>query len=360
MAGFRILDHRACRIGGGWRYNLGFMSGRKGHGQELEGLADRVRGLRVLVVGDVMLDRFVRGKVTRISPEAPVPVVTVTEEAAFPGGAANVARNLAACGVGVELCGWVGADEAGRELKRLLVREKIGTSGVQVHPAMPTVVKTRVVARGQQLVRVDREQAPALDKGVLARMEAHLIGMIPGVDAVIVEDYGKGFVTQGLVNRIVELTKRGGVPLMVDPNPNNPLCWRGATAIKPNRAEAYHVAGMPLDDSEESLVRVAARLRSIWQVPLLLITLGERGMALFEKGRKPYLSPTKAREVFDVSGAGDTSIALFTVALAAGCPASLAVEIANHAAGVVVGKLGTATLTMNEFHQILQQVRDGI
>ncbi len=335
------------------------MSRRDESGEGLAGLAGKVRGLRVLVAGDVMLDRFVRGKVSRISPEAPVPVVMVTEEEAFPGGAANVARNLAACGVKVELCGWVGADGAGRELKRLLAREKIGTAAVAVHPGMPTVVKTRVVARGQQLVRVDRERRPLPDEEATKRVEASLARLIPTVDAVILEDYGKGFLTQRMADRILALAREAGVPVTVDPNPNNPLMWRGATAIKPNRAEAYHVAGFPDDESDETLAGVAARLRSLWKVPLLLITLGERGMVLFEREKRPYYSPTKAREVFDVSGAGDTSIAFFTVALAAGCRPSVAVEIANHAAGVVVGKLGTATVSPEEFRKILCEVGEG-
>lgn len=325
----------------------------------VDDLLGRLRALRILVAGDVMLDRFVRGKVSRISPEAPVPVVAVTDEEAFPGGAANVARNLAACGVRVELCGLVGRDAAGRELKRLLGRARIGTGGLVEHVGMPTVVKTRVVARGQQLVRVDRERAPGWDAALTREVAGRLAERIPSVDAVILEDYGKGFLTQEVVDAVMAVAGKVGVPVLVDPNPNNPLRWRGALAIKPNRAEAYHAAGQPLDESDEGLEKVALRLQKMWGAPLLLITLGERGMTLFERGQKPYRSATKAREVFDVSGAGDTSIAFFTAALAAGCPAREATEIANHAAGVVVGKLGTAVVTRAELEVILRDVAEG-
>jgi D-beta-D-heptose 7-phosphate kinase/D-beta-D-heptose 1-phosphate adenosyltransferase len=316
--------------------------------EEITLLFQRFKQLRLLVVGDLMIDRFLRGKVTRISPEAPVPVLHVTEEEAFPGGAANVARNLAACGVKTFICGTIGNDSAGRDLKKLMQADKINATSVVIHPSTPTVVKTRVIARSQQLVRVDRESAPVANARVTASLQKHLTTLIPKMDGVILEDYGKGLLTQELVQLIFDLAHRARVPVTVDPNPHNPLNWSGASAIKPNLSEACHVAGLAVNDSPEHLQEVARRLQKKWQTPLLLMTLGEHGMALFEKGKPFYLSPTKAREVFDVSGAGDTSIAFFTAALAAGLSARTATEIANHAAGIVVGKLGTATVTPEE------------
>lgn len=311
-----------------------------------------MRRQRILVVGDVMLDRFVRGKVSRISPEAPVPVVHVTQETAHVGGAANVARNLAELGVRCTICGVIGSDAAGRELTALLKADRIGTQGLLVESSFPTSVKTRIIARQQQVVRVDWEERIALAAARTKALKQYLTRAIPRHDAVIIEDYGKGFVTQDLVSSIFGICRKEGKLVAVDPNVNNPLDYSGATVLKPNRLEAAAAAGQPFDSLAEARTSGAGLVRR-WKLPHLLVTMGEEGMLLFEKGKAPYHTPTRAREVFDVSGAGDTVIAFFTSALAAGLGGRVSAEIANHAAGVVVSKLGTATVTPDELRKSL-------
>lgn len=325
----------------------------------LRALLDRFAGLRVLVVGDLMLDEFVWGRVARISPEAPVPVVEVSHTSAYPGGAANVARNLREFSLNVAVMGLVGTDEHAGRLRELLTAGNIALDLLQEDERWQTIVKTRVIARQQHVVRVDRERRadPAMLTAVHARALGLLEGRMADFDAVILEDYGKGFLNQPFVDALTGRAAATGVRLTVDPNPRNPLSWRGATAVKPNRAEAFAAAGRPFHadghdapERDEELLEVGRTLLDRWQPRAgLLVTLGEQGMMLFEPdGGTPVHLPTRAREVFDLSGAGDTAIALFTLALAAGGTAVEASEVANHAAGVVVGKLGTATLTPAE------------
>jgi D-beta-D-heptose 7-phosphate kinase/D-beta-D-heptose 1-phosphate adenosyltransferase len=320
----------------------------------LESLLSVFRTKRLLVIGDVMLDRFIWGAVSRISPEAPVPVVEVKREDAYPGGAANVARNLLPFCARVSVSGLVGDDVFASELDGLLAGSGIDTQGLLRDPEYQTIVKTRIVARNQQVVRIDREKRRALSEVMRARAQAFFAEMLPEVDAIIIEDYGKGFLTQALVDGLAELTRGTNVIVTVDPNPNNPLHWRGATAIKPNRSEAFQAAGLDEsglrspDSLESALQELGHRLFAQWDTKMLLITLSEQGMALLKKDQAPYRLPALAREVFDVSGAGDTAIALFTLALAAGATDEEAAEISNHASGVVVGKIGTATLTPGE------------
>ncbi len=309
---------------------------------------EKIQQQKVLVLGDLMLDQFIWGKVNRISPEAPVPVVHVTHESAYPGGAANVARNLSDFGLSVHVGGILGNDANGSSLLRLLEAAGISTQAILPLMGFPTIIKTRIIARHQQVVRVDREERHQLTEHDLRQLLPRLLNVLPQVNAVILEDYGKGFITQDLVSKIVGLAKRNGTIVAVDPNPNNPLDWSGVTVLKPNRQEAYAAAGMPFAEDEDSLFEAGNRLLDKWQIPYLLVTLGEEGMILFHPPEKPYHTPTRAREVFDVSGAGDTAIAFFTAALAAGLPGTEAAEVANHAAGVVVGKLGTATLKPEE------------
>lgn len=320
----------------------------------LDSLLSAFRTKRLLVVGDVMLDEFIWGAVSRISPEAPVPVVEVKSEDAYPGGAANVARNLLPFCAQVSVSGLVGEDSFASELDGLLAASGINTAGLLRDPEYQTIVKTRIVARNQQVVRIDREKRRALSDAMRAKALEFFAGMLPQVDAIILEDYGKGFLTQALVDDLAVLTKDTGIIVTVDPNPNNPLHWRGASAIKPNRSEAFQAAG--LDETglrspatlDAALEELGRRLFSQWDTEMLLITLSEQGMALLKKNELPYRLPALAREVFDVSGAGDTAIALFTLALTAGATPQEAAEISNHASGVVVGKVGTATLTPAE------------
>jgi len=309
---------------------------------------------RILVIGDVMLDHFVWGNVRRISPEAPVPVVEVVREDLFPGGAANVARNLAAFTSHSFIMGRVGSDSAAQQLRGLLETEGVSTDTLVVHDTLPTISKTRIAARQQQIVRVDRETLAPLSDGELAEVERIVRARLPELDALIIEDYGKGFITQPLVSMLTRLAQEANKLITVDPSPRNPLDWRGASLVKPNRLEAFAAAG--IDDrhnaghaaQDPQLLEVGKRLLDKWQVPHVLVTLGEQGMIIFSADAPPHHIPTRAREVYDVSGAGDTAIALLTLALASGMNLHDAAEVANHASGIVVGKLGTATLTPAE------------
>jgi rfaE bifunctional protein kinase chain/domain len=309
---------------------------------------------RILVVGDLILDEFVWGKVSRISPEAPVPVVEVSSDSYFPGGAANVARNLREFAQEVHVMGVTGQCQHAQHLRRLLAEGGIRTDTLQSHSHYQTIVKTRIIARQQHVVRIDREKPAALLPEHAAVALEQLERLLPQIDAVIVEDYGKGLLSQGFVDSICDLTQQAGKILAVDPNPKNPLHWRHLSVIKPNRAEAFASAGRPQTEPSDppehdpSLLEVGRLLMEKWAPENLLITLGEQGVLLFSEDKAPYHAPTRAREVFDVSGAGDTVIALFTLALSAGVSAAQAAEIANHASGVVVGKLGTATVSPEE------------
>lgn len=319
---------------------------------------------KILVVGDVMLDEFLWGKVTRISPEAPVPVVDVQRRAAYPGGAANVARNVASLGAQAGIAGVIGDDEPGRHLVRLLTDKNIGTSGMRVTPLRPTTHKTRVCAitrqlhdhleieDQQQIVRVDDEVRAGLDPESKEWLFARLREEIQAHDAIILEDYAKGLIDQELVSFVLAEARAAKKIVAIDPNPNNPCHWSGGTVLKPNRREAFLSAGLPYSTDEAETLKAGEILLKKHEVRYLLITLGEAGMLLLEQGQKPYHTPTRAQEVFDVSGAGDTAIAAFTLALTAGATGIEAAEIANHAAGVVVGKLGTATLSLEELREI--------
>jgi D-beta-D-heptose 7-phosphate kinase/D-beta-D-heptose 1-phosphate adenosyltransferase len=319
---------------------------------------------KILVVGDLMLDEFLWGKVMRISPEAPVPILEVQRRAAYPGGAANVARNLASLGGQAALAGVIGNDEPGRRLREILGGEKIGAESVRATSSRPTTHKTRVCAitrqlhdhleieDQQQIVRVDHESRQGLDAESKAWLFDRLRLEIARHDAIILEDYAKGLIDQELVTRVIDEAKKSGKIVAIDPNPNNPFDWSGATVLKPNRKEAFQAVGLPYSTDEEAILKAGSVLQKRHAVRDLLITLGEAGMLLLEEGQKPYHTPTRAQEVFDVSGAGDTAIAAFTLALAAGANGVEAAEIANHAAGVVVGKLGTATLTAHELWEM--------
>jgi D-beta-D-heptose 7-phosphate kinase/D-beta-D-heptose 1-phosphate adenosyltransferase len=300
-----------------------------------------------------MLDEFVWGNVGRISPEAPVPVVEVDRDSSDPGGAANVARNLREFTSSVTLLGMVGNDPAGTKLEHLLGQEGISTEGLFKEGEVPTIVKTRIIAQRQQVVRIDREiRSPSGSSrpGVMAAVP----GLVAGADAIVIEDYGKGFVDQALVEAILEASRKHGTLVTCDPNPKNPLEWNGLAAIKPNRSEAFAAAGRTATPSlhqpmqDEALREVGEILLRRWNAGALLVTLSEQGMMLFRQGQEPYHTPTKAREIFDVSGAGDTSISLYTLAIAGGATPVEAAELANHAAGIVVGKLGTATCSRSE------------
>jgi D-beta-D-heptose 7-phosphate kinase/D-beta-D-heptose 1-phosphate adenosyltransferase len=309
---------------------------------------------RVLVLGDVMLDQFIWGGVSRISPEAPVPVVDFERESFMPGGAANVARNLTSFNVPTELFGAIGNDDAGRKLQKLLAGQNIGCTGLVKNSARHTSVKTRIVAHKQQVVRIDRETRDGLDAKLAGSLLAGLKARLPRTDAVIVGDYGKGVVTQPLLNQIKTLCRARGVWLSLDPKPVHLLNLSGLSLITPNRKETFELAGLPDETrhanplADKNLMLAAERLLNELRPAVLLVTLGELGMLLCQRGQKPFHIPTVAQEVFDVSGAGDTVIATFTLAVAAGASPLEAAILSNHAAGIVVGKIGTATTTPEE------------
>ncbi len=320
----------------------------------LKQLLSEAYSKRILVIGDLMLDEFVWGKVGRISPEAPVPIVEVTGESFYPGGAANVTRNLREFVESASVIGMLGTDRGGQQLSELLEADQIDASDAVEDAEFQTIVKTRIIARQQQVVRVDREQVrpptPAQIEAVVESVQKRL----PKIDALILEDYGKGFLNADLVTQICQLAHLAGKIVTVDPNPRHPVAWRNVTAVKPNRLEAFLAAGIPWSDptetvqEDEALLQVGGTLLEKWDTRYLLITLGEQGMMLFDRDDGWNHIPTRARQVFDVSGAGDTAIALFTLALCCGAMALEAAEIANHASAVVVGKLGTATTSRDE------------
>jgi len=322
-----------------------------------EALLARFADCRILVVGDVMLDWFIWGSVARISPEAPVPVVEVQSESRFPGGAANVARNLTPFGTKVELCGLYGDDANGVLLEQTLAENGIGMALCLRRDEYQTITKTRVVARHQQVVRIDREKRRPLSPTLAAELVARVREVLPRIDGIIIEDYGKGLISAELVSGLLEAARQRGVPVTVDPKPGNPVEWRGVATVKPNRSEAFACAGIedvnrdagvpPLSDGP--LLEAGRRLLERWQCGQVLLTLGEQGMLVFSTGSdSPTLIPAKAREVFDVSGAGDTAIAVYTLGLCAGLAPVVAARVSNLASSVVVGKLGTTPIEREE------------
>lgn len=322
--------------------------------QRVRQMLSAARRTRILVIGDVMLDQFIWGSVARISPEAPVPVVDFERESFMPGGAANVARNLTALNVTTELFGVVGRDPAAQELKALLRSHRIGCEGILINPARRTSVKTRIVAHKQQVVRIDRETRDGLDEQVTTRLLAAVEEQIPGAAGVIVGDYGKGVISQPFLEEIKGMCRARGLWLSFDPKPVHHLSLTGMSLITPNRKEAFELANLPDETrhtnplADTNLMRVAEKLLTELRPALLLITLGELGMLMCQRNQKPIHIPTVAQEVFDVSGAGDTVIASFTLAIAAGASALEAAILSNHSAGIVVGKIGTATVTPEE------------
>jgi len=297
-------------------------------------------GARVLVVGDVMLDRYLFGDASRISPEAPVPVVLVSREEARPGGAANVARNCVALGARAHLLSVIGDDEPGRVLAGLI--ESAGVrAALYRDPRMSTTVKLRVIARQQQLVRIDFETPPSSE--VLATKLAEFETALAECDAVILSDYGKGGLAH--IERMIGLARGAGKPVLVDPKGDDWSRYRGASMVTPNLAELREVAGSWKDDA--GLERRAQELRVSLDLDALLVTRSERGMSLFREAAVRHV-PAEAREVYDVSGAGDTVIAALGVMVGAGASLESAMDVANRAAGIVVGKLGTAVATREE------------
>ena len=310
--------------------------------------------VHLLVIGDLMLDEFIWGEVTRISPEAPVPVVLEKRHSFMPGGAANVAHNIASLGGKVSLCGVTGSDESARRLKELLQKRAIRMGAILTDPKRPTTLKTRVIAHHQQVVRIDREEAQPLSPSLRNRFIAEARKAAREADAVILEDYGKGLITPPLILSILQESRRGKKIVSVDPKQEHFSYYKGVTVITPNRQEAHAmVEALKGKVDGQEIPAVGKALLSQLACQAVLITLGEGGMCLCEKSGAVTHIPTVAQEVFDVSGAGDTVIAALTLSLAAGASMVDAARLANVAAGIVVGKVGVAVV---DAHELLQRI----
>ena len=308
----------------------------------------RFSSVKVLVILYWILDEFVCGTVERISPESPVPVVNVTRESFVPGGALNVANNIRTLGGLVYPCGLVGRDLRGRMLVKAMRKEGIDTSGAIYDETRPTTLKTRVIAHSQQVVRFDREDNRELNHDHLKKVLVFMVKVLPKVDAVIIEDYGKGMITPELLIGVLKKAKALGKAVLVDPKEKHFPYYRGVTAITPNRKEALSAYGQAEGSRVPDIHQVGKKLLKQFLCQAVLVTLGEEGMILFERNGAVTRIPTAAQEVYDVSGAGDTVIAVFALALAARATMKEAAILANYAAGIVVGKLGTATVTQDE------------
>jgi len=314
--------------------------------KQLTEIVTRFTGTRIAVVGDLILDEFIWGDVQRISPEAPVPVVEVNRESLLPGGAANVAMNLASLGAEPLVVGLVGDDSAGRRLEDVLEQSGV-TAGLLVRdPERLTTVKTRIIAHQQQVCRADRENREAPPPGILSRVRQQARRAIEQSQAVILSDYAKGVFIDSLARDLIHYSLDGGSFVAVDPKKDDFSAYSNASILTPNLKEAERACGFPISDPD-SLRKAGIQLMASHGLANLLITMGEKGMALFQEGRF-HLIETAAREVYDVTGAGDTVIAVLTLAVAAGADLNEAAHLANHAAGIVVGKVGTATPTPEE------------
>jgi D-beta-D-heptose 7-phosphate kinase/D-beta-D-heptose 1-phosphate adenosyltransferase len=300
---------------------------------------------KILVIGDLILDRYIWGKVDRISPEAPVPIVEVTKEDFLLGGASNVANNIRALGSSATIVGVIGNDRAGNVLTNLLDEQGIRCQGV-VRCSRSTIVKTRVIAHNQQVVRFDREDKERLDGKISKELIEYIRGVLPDHDAVIISDYKKGVVSSELIEEVLKSAKPFHIFVSVDPKVSHFKFYKGVSLITPNLVEASLASGIEIKD-EKSLINAGKTLLKKISCDAVLITRGEQGMSLFEKEKVTHI-PTVTKDVYDVTGAGDTVIAAFTLARAAGASMKNAAVIANHAAGIVVGKVGTAVATPDQ------------
>ncbi len=311
--------------------------------------------VRVFVIGDLIMDHFLWGKVRRISPEAPVPVVEVEREDLMLGGAANVAHNIERLGAAASITGVIGKDEDGKKFLRALKQQSITAEGIVIDGERPTTTKTRIIAQHQQVVRYDREKKDGLKAAVTAEVLRHINKAVTKADVVVVSDYAKGLISERLMKKIVTLCAKKKKPLVVDPKVEHLDYYKGADIITPNNLEASRGAGLEIKDAR-TLKLVGRKLKKNLASRAILITRGEQGMSLFEEGCETHI-PTVAKEVFDVSGAGDTVVGVLAITLAAGANFKEAAVLANFAAGVVVGKLGTATLSAEE---LLKAVAAGL
>ena len=327
--------------------------------KKLESILKGFPRVRLLVVGDIMMDRSIFGKVSRISPEAPVPVIIVETEDFNLGGAANVAHNIRSLGGMVSLCGIVGDDENGKKIYKKIVERGIRTQGIFFEQGRQTTVKTRIIAHHphyQQLVRVDRETTDHPKASTLRNLSRFLTEKIEDFDGVVFSDYGKGLLTRKLIQTIVERARQSKKLIMVDPKVKNFFFFKGATVITPNTNEASEASRIPVTD-QSSVEKIGRSLLKRLKCSALVITQGEKGMIIFERDQRPYRVPTVAKEVYDVTGAGDSVIGTMALALGTGRRVSVkdAASLANYAAGIVVGKVGTAIVSSEELLKVIKE-----
>lgn len=327
--------------------------------KKLESILKGFPRVRLLVVGDIMMDRSIFGKVSRISPEAPVPVIIAETEDFNLGGAANVAHNIRSLGGMVSLCGIVGDDENGKKIYKKIVERGIRTQGIFFEQGRQTTVKTRIIAHHphyQQLVRVDRETTDHPKASTLRNLSRFLTEKIEDFDGVVFSDYGKGLLTRKLIQTIVERARQSKKLIMVDPKVKNFFFFKGATVITPNTNEASEASRIPVTD-QSSVEKIGRSLLKRLKCSALVITQGEKGMIIFERDQRPYRVPTVAKEVYDVTGAGDTVIGTMALALGTGRRVSVkdAASLANYAAGIVVGKVGTAIVSSEELLKVIKE-----
>lgn len=323
--------------------------------KRLKEILKRFEGQEIIVVGDIMLDHFIKGSVSRISPEAPVPVVAVNNEFFVAGGAGNVAVNLAALGAKPVMISVIGQDIGGQMLKGILQSKGIAVYGLAEDKDRPTTQKIRVMAEQQQIVRFDRESKKTISRDIAAACMKSFELAIKTAKGVILSDYGKGMLSDQNIKTIIDKCRKRKIPVCVDPKIDNFKKYKNITCMTPNTKEAWEGAGETPKAGEAAIVKLGNKILKMLGAQSILITRSADGMSLFEKGKKlPTTIPTMAREVYDVTGAGDTVISVFTLALAAGAALPEAAVLSNYAAGIVVGKSGTATATRKEIEGVLK------
>lgn len=316
---------------------------------------DSFKKQTILVIGDTMVDKFIWGKVSRISPEAPVPVVEITKETETLGAAGNVANNITALGAKAVIISAIGEDNTGKSMIEMLEEKGIDASRLVYDPHRPTIIKTRIIATNQQVVRVDREIKGVLSHLTESKIIRNIEAAIPEADGVILSDYGKGVINPKVLKRAIYLARKHKIPVTVDPKIENFKKYKRVTSITPNLKEASEGMNVKNIADEQAVEALGKRILKTLNSDSVLITRGEMGMTLIRPGNKVTTIPTRAKEVYDVTGAGDTVISTMTLALAAGADLAGAAEIANFAAGIVVGKLGTATTSPEELKKTIKE-----
>ena len=318
---------------------------------------ERFSRARILVVGDLILDHYIWGKVHRVSPEAPVPVVHVDSESYRMGGAANVYHNIMTLGGQAELCGVVGADQVGKQFLADIRGSSTGASGVFIDSSRPTIQKTRVVAHNQQIVRFDVEQRHDISSQLTKKMLRHVASRLPEISCLVISDYAKGMITEDLMRTIHSLAEQYGVPIVVDPKVEHMAYYHGVTVITPNHLEAKQAAGF-LPTQDVPVEQIGVSLQQRLQCQAVVVTKGDEGMSIFEQTGQSWSIPAVARQVYDVTGAGDTVVSTLALAISAKASLPEAAVLANQAAGIVVGMVGTATVTGAQLREVLQHDRN--